>query len=174
VTAAPGAPPLARAEHRVPGRYGARACGRRASGPRAVPRIGPPGHGHRLSGPGGTALSRAEREAFRDLLAAEREQTTARVASLLRDWEGIVESSALVATDDEHDPEGSSTAFERAHVQALLDQARSHLADLDAAEERLRAGDYGVCQGCGRPISPERLKVRPAARFCVPCTTARR
>ncbi|WP_239094591.1 TraR/DksA family transcriptional regulator [Planotetraspora silvatica] len=122
----------------------------------------------------GAALSPSEQATMRDLLGADRERTMARVASLTRDWDAIVESSALVATDDEHDPEGSSTAFERAHVQALLDQAQSHLADLDTAMERLDDGTYGVCERCGRPVAVERLKVRPAAKTCITCASARR
>ncbi|WP_308250381.1 TraR/DksA family transcriptional regulator [Sphaerisporangium fuscum] len=124
--------------------------------------------------PQDAALSPAELETLRELLGSEREQTMARVASLSRDRDDIVESSSLVATDDEHDPEGSSTAFERAHVQALLDQAHRHLADLDTALERLSEGTYGVCERCGRPIAVERLRVRPAARTCITCAVVGR
>ncbi|WP_285777462.1 TraR/DksA C4-type zinc finger protein [Microtetraspora sp. NBRC 13810] len=124
--------------------------------------------------PRDTVLSPAGRAAMRELLDADRERTVARAAALRRDWDAVVQSAALVATDDEHDPEGSSTAFERAHIQALLDQARRHLADLDTALERLRDGTYGVCERCGRPIAVERLEARPAAKTCVPCATTQR
>ena len=93
--------------------------------------------------------------------------------ALARDYEGIVEANSLVAVDDEHDPEGSSTAFERQHVAALLGQARSRLDDLDQALERLERGSYGRCEGCGEPIPAERLEVRPAATACVRCAGPR-
>ncbi len=74
-----------------------------------------------------------------------------------------------VATDDEHDPEGTTIAFERAQVSALLDRARRRLTELDEALERLNAGRYGVCVGCDGPIAPDRLAVRPSARTCIGC-----
>jgi DnaK suppressor protein len=120
------------------------------------------------------ALSPSEQATMHDLLGADRERTMTRIASLTRDWDDIVESSALAATDDEHDPEGSSTAFERAHVQSLLDQAHVHLTDLDQALERLHDGTYGVCEGCGRLIDIERLKARPSASTCITCASNRR
>jgi DnaK suppressor protein len=106
---------------------------------------------------------------IRARLAAERAGTNAQIAALSRDFDTIVEANALVAVDDEHDPEGSSTAFERAHVVSLLAQAREHLAALDRASERLERGEYGQCAGCGEPIPVERLEVRPAASTCVRC-----
>ncbi len=108
----------------------------------------------------------------RELLAAERCDTLARIAALSREFDGIVEANALVAIDDEHDPEGSSTAFERAHVAALLAQSREHLSELDRALERLDRGEYGRCAGCGEPIPAARLEVRPAATTCVRCAAA--
>jgi RNA polymerase-binding transcription factor DksA len=80
-----------------------------------------------------------------------------------------VAASADSNADDEHDPEGSTIAFERSQVGALINQARRHLAELDAAEERLRAGSYGCCESCGRPIPAARLEARPVARTCVSC-----
>lgn len=74
-----------------------------------------------------------------------------------------------VATDDEHDPEGTTIAFERAQVSALLDRARRRVTELDEALERLDAGRYGVCVGCGGPIAPDRLVARPSARTCIDC-----
>lgn len=108
-------------------------------------------------------------ESARERLLAQRDSAYAQIAALSRDFDTIVEANALVAVDDEHDPEGSSTAFERAHVAAMLAQAREHLADLERALERLERGGYGRCEGCGEPIPAERLEVRPAASTCVSC-----
>ncbi|ETK36632.1 TraR/DksA family transcriptional regulator [Microbispora sp. ATCC PTA-5024] len=120
------------------------------------------------------ALSASDEAALRDLLTAERAAAVTRVGVLTLAWDDIVASSSLVAVDDEHDPEGATIAFERAHVQALLDQARSQLADLDLALERLGRGRYGTCERCGQPIALERLRARPAATTCVHCTRPRR
>jgi len=42
-----------------------------------------------------------------------------------------------------------------------------HLADVEHALERIANGTYGTCEACGREIDAERLRARPAARFCV-------
>nr|WP_074999474.1 TraR/DksA C4-type zinc finger protein [Streptomyces qinglanensis] len=120
------------------------------------------------------ALSAAARAAAREQLLVERAGTERQIAALSREFEQIVEANALVAVDDEHDPEGSSTAFERAHVAALLARAREHLVEVDLALERLERGDYGRCTECGEPIPEERLSARPATTTCVRCATARR
>ncbi len=91
------------------------------------------------------------------------------VDDLAHDLEAIIDASTGANADDEHDPEGSTIGFERAQVSSLLDRARARLADLDRAEERLRAGAYGRCAGCGVAISAERLAAQPTATMCVPC-----
>ncbi|MFD6184820.1 TraR/DksA family transcriptional regulator [Streptomyces goshikiensis] len=108
-------------------------------------------------------------ETARARLAADRADTLERTSALGRDFDGIVAANALVAVDDEHDPEGASTAFERAHVASLLARAREHLEELDRALERLERGEYGRCEGCGGTIAPERLEIRPAATTCIRC-----
>lgn len=115
--------------------------------------------------PGGQADARR-------LLAAERASTEARLAALQRDFDSIVSSSASAA-DDEHDPEGSSTAFDRQHVAALLSQAADQLAEIARAGQRLDDGSYGRCERCGRPIAAERLAARPAAATCIGCAGRR-
>ncbi|MGQ4515044.1 TraR/DksA C4-type zinc finger protein [Streptomyces sp. DW26H14] len=110
-----------------------------------------------------------ERAAVRARLTTEYAEARGRIAALVREFEGIVEANALVAVDDEHDPEGSSTAFERAHVAALLARERGHLAEVDRAFERLERGEYGRCAVCGELIAPERLEIRPATDTCVRC-----
>jgi DnaK suppressor protein len=43
------------------------------------------------------------------------------------------------------------------------------LDDITAAEDRLTAGTYGICQGCDTPIPVERLEILPYVRNCVGC-----
>jgi RNA polymerase-binding protein DksA len=105
---------------------------------------------------------------------AAREDTLAQVQELAESLREMTEARSAVASDDEHDPEGQTIAFERAQVAALLEQARARLTDLDVAAERVAAGTYGWCEECGRPIAAERLEARPTARTCIVCASKRR
>jgi DnaK suppressor protein len=105
----------------------------------------------------------------RESLLAERERALSRAAALDREFAGIAEAASEPGTDDEHDPEGATLAFERQHTAALLARAREQIAEIDAAIARLGAGTYGICVQCGQPIGRERLAARPAAATCVRC-----
>jgi RNA polymerase-binding transcription factor DksA len=109
---------------------------------------------------------------LRSSVTAERDTTAAQVTALQAAFDEIVESSELVATDDEHDPEGHTIAFERQQVAALLRDARIRLAELDAAVRRIDGGTYGTCGRCGAPIGDERLTVLPGAELCFACASA--
>ena len=104
-----------------------------------------------------------------DPLAEEHAAALAQIDALSREFDEMVAASRSSNADDEHDPEGATIAFERQQVVALLEQARRRLADVDAALARRAAGGYGICENCGRPIAPERLAARPAARTCIDC-----
>jgi DnaK suppressor protein len=57
---------------------------------------------------------------------------------------------------------------------ADLDQAEwsrdlDELRSLDAARERISAGDYGVCIDCGGDIDVKRLRATPTAIRCIDC-----
>ena len=106
-------------------------------------------------------------------LAAERARTLERLRGLERELRGIIESADAAGTDDEHDPEGATIAFERQHVAALLDQAREHLTQIDAAMRRLADGSYGRCERCGQDIGAARLAARPVATTCMSCASRR-
>jgi DnaK suppressor protein len=108
---------------------------------------------------------RTARARLHDLRAA----TVERARSLEQSFEGIVEAASDVATDDEHDPEGHTIAWERQQVAGLLDEARRVLAEIEAAAQRLDDGRYGTCTSCGGEISPERLEALPATPTCVGC-----
>ena len=89
----------------------------------------------------------------RELLLAERARAVQRAAALEREFEALSEAASAGGTDDEHDPEGATLAFERQHTAALLDQAREQVSG-----DRRGAGPAG-----GRPLRPLRA-VRAANR----------
>jgi DnaK suppressor protein len=98
-----------------------------------------------------------------------RSATVRLAASLVSSFDGIVEAASDVATDDEHDPEGHTIAWERQQIAALLDETRIRLIEIEDAEHRLAEGRYGTCTTCGRDIAAERLDALPATPSCVIC-----
>ncbi len=106
------------------------------------------------------------------LLVADRERTAELITSLSASIASMVEAARLTTSDDEHDPEGSTIAFERSQASTLLATATDHLADDDAALARIAAGTYGVCERCGRKSAADRLRARPTARTCIVCAAA--
>ncbi|MBA2281911.1 MAG: TraR/DksA C4-type zinc finger protein [Acidimicrobiia bacterium] len=102
-------------------------------------------------------------------LGAERRRLLTQIDALARTHGDIIQASELVATDDEHDPEGATIAFEREQIHALLREARAVLAEVEDAFARLSAGTYGSCSTCGRAIDAHRLEARPATPWCLDC-----
>lgn len=107
-----------------------------------------------------------------DLVAAltrARAEVSRRVAEFEETTRAYADARGDADTDDEHDPEGSTLAWERAAAASSAEAAARHLAEIDAALARVRAGWDGACLVCGRPIPADRLAVRPSADRCVSC-----
>ena len=85
------------------------------------------------------------------------------------DLAAVAAASVGSNLDDEHDPEGSTIAFEREQLAALLAHAQAHLTEVDDALARLRDDRYGVCELCGNPVANARLAALPATRWCITC-----
>ena len=107
-------------------------------------------------------------------LKVERDRTVELITDLKLELVAIAESTAA-GPDDEHDAEGSTVAYERARVQALLAHAERAAAGLEAASRRASpgAGEVARCERCQDPIPLERLIALPATRICVACASLR-
>ncbi len=106
-------------------------------------------------------------ERFRVLLEEERARKLALLRALRADISSANAARRDSNVDDEHDPEGSTIAFELSQASALLQQSSSGLEQADAALARIAAGTYGACAVCGEPIAEGRLEARPSTPFCI-------
>ncbi len=82
---------------------------------------------------------------------------------------GFGESGSL--TFDQNFADSSQVTAERAEVEALATSLQESLGEVEDALRKMDAGTYGICEGCGRPISPARLEAKPTARLCMDCAS---
>ena len=112
---------------------------------------------------------------WKELRAAVLEQLDgldAQIASLTRSFDDIVAANEQANTDDEHDPEETTIAFERSQVSALLGQAREDRSALRSTLDRIDDDSgYGVCVDCRAFIGVDRLLALPAATRCIRCAS---
>ncbi len=108
---------------------------------------------------------------FVSAIAERRASLLERLGSAETQLQTIRAERGGATDDDEHDPEGSTLSTEWSRAEGLRADAVRELAELDAADQRLTEGTYGVCASCGRPIPHERLLLLPAATLCVPCAS---
>lgn len=65
--------------------------------------------------------------------------------------------------------DSAQSTAERNKVLAVIERLRENLHDVNVALGKIEKGNYGVCERCGEPISPERLEAIPYARLCMKC-----
>ncbi|WP_142064502.1 TraR/DksA C4-type zinc finger protein [Pseudarthrobacter sp. B4EP4b] len=106
-------------------------------------------------------------ERFRILLEEERARKVALLPALRADIVSANSARQNSNVDDEHDPEGSTIAFELSQASALLKQSSAGLDEVDAALARIADGTYGTCAVCGEAIAEGRLEARPWTPFCI-------
>lgn len=105
----------------------------------------------------------------RKLLQAELERLTdvMNTAELEPLDESETESYQEHSSVDQHTGDLGTATFEREKADSIRLSVEGQLADVEHAMARLDAGTYGICDMCGKKIPDERLKARPAARFCI-------
>ena len=77
--------------------------------------------------------------------------------------------ASLTRSDEVNVEEDGSDAFERQLALKLASNEGDAIFEIDEALQRIKEGNYGICQDCGCVISPARLKALPFARRCVAC-----
>ncbi|ARC57140.1 General stress protein 16O [Frondihabitans sp. 762G35] len=102
-------------------------------------------------------------------LDAIRDDALALAERLSDDIRAVSEAREASNVDDEHDPEGSTIAYERSQLEAIRRSALERAADAYEARRRLADGRYGICVRCGRPVPAARLEARPTASVCLDC-----
>lgn len=85
-------------------------------------------------------------------------------------------NNRLVQLDEELDshnsPDWEELAVEREEDEVLESMGQSGMVEIrqiQAALQRIVAGEYGFCAKCGTQISEERLDVLPHTPFCRDC-----
>jgi len=56
---------------------------------------------------------------------------------------------------------------------AILDRHIDEMRDIEAALQRVRNGEYGVCTDCGNDVGFTRLQAYPTAKRCIVCQEQR-
>jgi RNA polymerase-binding transcription factor DksA len=121
--------------------------------------------------PSDPTLTSRERRALRSHVLAELLTLDAQIDSLTASFDDIVEAAEQSNVDDEHDPEGTTIAFERQQVAALLRQAKLDQEAMRAALDRVEEPGYGVCEHCRAFIGIDRLLALPSATRCIACAS---
>ena len=65
--------------------------------------------------------------------------------------------------------EEATESYELERRLTLEKSIREQLAAVEHALKKFEEGTYGLCDNCGRRISPERLEALPQATLCLDC-----
>lgn len=108
---------------------------------------------------------------LRDNPEKARRWLEARRAELARLIEGGHDAAATVELDQAR--LGRLSRMDALQQQAMAREAqrrrRQEIGRIEAALERLDAGEYGWCVTCGEPIADARLELDPACTRCIAC-----
>ena len=98
----------------------------------------------------------------------------ARLAAKLRGYEQHEQELTAQRRDIPLDvPEHASDVTEAELTEGLAHLAAKRLRDLEHALQRAEEGSLEICEVCGGPIAPGRLRVLPGTTLCVDCARAR-
>ena len=80
--------------------------------------------------------------------------------------------SGDIHVDPDDFPDEIDTASSEVNLQftgRLREREQGLLSKIDAALEKIDAGEYGECRSCGEDIGVKRLRARPVAELCIEC-----
>ena len=112
-------------------------------------------------------MNKRDAKKFEKLLLAERARLCQGIKRI--EDEALHESIRENNTDLTSFAEAGTDNFERETALNIASDESEWLEEISDALNRIKEGSYGVCGSCEVGIPVERLKVFPAARYCVEC-----
>jgi len=98
------------------------------------------------------------------------EKLTARSVQIkknLEDAYGMI--AQMQGMDLREEGDLAAVAMETGIDNAIAEQQRRELAEIDIALGKIGQGTYGICEMCEEPIGHARLEVKNFARYCITC-----
>jgi DnaK suppressor protein len=108
-------------------------------------------------------LTQEELKEFETKLIARKEQ----ILKNLDDAYGMIAQMRNMELREEGDL--AAVATETDIDNAIAEQQRKELAEIEIALGKIKDGTYGICEMCEEPIGKARLEVKNFARYCIAC-----
>lgn len=117
------------------------------------------------------ATRRLDIEKFKEILVNERARLVEQAKRLQRRSSAEDQSDELseLADYDNHPADAATETFEREKDLAMDENVDDMIEGIDRALQKIEAGNYGICDRCGKEISKGRLEAVPYAAFCIEC-----
>ncbi|WP_068617610.1 TraR/DksA C4-type zinc finger protein [Paenibacillus tuaregi] len=88
--------------------------------------------------------------------------------------ESLRASTGELTAVDNHPGDVGTETFERSRDMAIDDNLDWELEQINHALERIKSGEYGTCEVCGKEIPYLRLQALPYTAFCIDHTPERK
>lgn len=100
---------------------------------------------------------------FKKILEKREQEILAQLNDTNKEIEGLMNSEPNDSVD-------FSTISTGAQIEESIEtQLKSELKHIKDSLKRMQEGTYGICIACGEQINPQRLKIKPHARYCINC-----
>jgi len=111
-------------------------------------------------------LTSRELDFYRELLLAKRRELVGDMSSMereaLRSTQGTNLSNLPL-----HMADMGTDNYEQEFTLGLVEKDRQLLREINSALAKIQNGNYGICEGTGKPIGKPRLEAQPWARFSI-------
>jgi DnaK suppressor protein len=92
-----------------------------------------------------------------------------RLGALISDEKKSVDEFSDMQEESPDPVDQASMESDRDFNLRIRERESRLIAKITDALSRIEDGTYGICEKCGKPISVERLKVRPVTTLCIRC-----
>jgi DnaK suppressor protein len=83
------------------------------------------------------------------------------------------ETPANFGSDVDGFDEKTDEAEDIGNQQAVAQDLKNRLDEIDVALSKIHSGTYGVCEKCGKEIEEELLEIDPESHLCKECKLSR-
>ncbi len=108
-------------------------------------------------------MNKAQQKKFKELLESKRNEIVKRAQQTLD------EDMALDADDLPDEMDLASSEYLQSFTFRLRGREKTFLEKIQKALDRIRDGEFGICEECDEPISIKRLEARPETTLCIRC-----